>query len=39
MLNTNILSPYVRAAILSTLHPGLRITERALFDYELIWLN
>lgn len=39
MLNTNILSPYVRAAILSTLRPGLRIKERALFDYELIWLK
>ena len=39
MLNTNSLSPYVRAAILSTLRPGLRIKERALFDYELIWLK
>ncbi len=39
MLNTNALSPYIRAAILSTLRPGLRITERALFDYELIWLK
>ena len=39
MLNTNQLSPYVRAAILSTLRPGLQIKERALFDYELIWLK
>lgn len=39
MLNTNTLSPYVRAAILSTLRPGLKMKERALFDYELIWLK
>lgn len=38
-MNINALSPYVRAAILSTLRPGLRMKERALFDYELIWLK
>ncbi len=37
MLNVNAVSPYVRAALTSTLRPGLVFKERALFDYELIW--
>ena len=37
MLNVNAVSPYVRAALTSTLRPGLVLQERALFDYELIW--
>ncbi|MBR6741959.1 MAG: AraC family transcriptional regulator [Clostridia bacterium] len=39
MLNTNSLSPYIRAAVISILKPGSVIHERALFDYELIWLK
>ncbi len=39
MLNTNTISPYVRSATKSTLVSGLVLKERAIFDYELIWIR